>query len=119
TMVSRDSKLVALSFIKAHADIAPYSAVDGFLPFVLQSLLITENPVTVDAVKAAVHSKFGLSLPRSVVKTLLKRASKKGYVKASRGYYEVLTDKIPSDSFPIERGRFLRQAEEAISSFIE
>jgi len=79
--------LATVAFLKARFDVGT-DHLGLFQPFVDDALLQTEtDAIELSSLKDAIRNSTGLSIPIEIIKTLLKRAKKKGLVTRAGGRY--------------------------------
>lgn len=72
--------------------------VENFVPFAAQALKISKQPeVSLQEIQNIFETEFGLTIPQGPLKTILKRAKKRGYLSVSNGIYkrnEMMLEKL-------------------------
>jgi len=82
-----ERKLYAYALIKSLYDEGE-DYLDAFWPFVI-SVIPLENFKDLESIQNEVRSRFGLEIPLHVLKTILNRAKKRGYIKQERKQYKL------------------------------
>lgn len=80
-------RLVTLAILKANWNDGR-SYLDNFIPFVAECLRISSmSPISLEQVQVALHEHFGMRVPLHAVRTILRRATKRGLVSSTSGRY--------------------------------
>jgi len=84
--------------------------IDNFVPFIGQCI-ITLNPEVVSAqeLQQKLHRDYGLHVPQNTIKSILKKAEKKGYVQRSGEAYIPNHETLQTLNFEAKRQESLRQ----------
>jgi len=105
------SVISSLAILKVEWD-AGRDYIDSFLPFVLEAVRATDNPiVSLSEVDSFLREEFGLSVPHAALKTILQRAVKNGYVHRSEGVYHKNRKKLQKVNLRKKRADIIRQQE--------
>ncbi|MFC2056850.1 hypothetical protein ACFLTO_04715 [Chloroflexota bacterium] len=84
--------------------------VDNFVPFVCQSLLtLRPEVVSVQDLQLRIKQDYGLQVPQNSLKTILKRAERKGFVKLENNAYKPMYDVLEQSAFERTRQDILRK----------
>ncbi len=79
--------IASLAVLKVNWD-AGRDYIDNFVPFVVECIRTARDPeVSLPELQTDILSTFGLRIPQTALKTILKRAFKAGYLKRSEGIY--------------------------------
>jgi hypothetical protein len=74
-----DQVITSLAILKANWD-SGFDYIENFVPFVAECLRAAPRPeVSMDYLQQAMIDSFGLKIPQSALKTILKRTVKRGY----------------------------------------
>jgi hypothetical protein len=85
-------------------------SVANFVPFVAQALKRAQDDViTVSAVQEAIEQSIGLKIPQGALNTILRRASREGYVTISHGVMYPNKDALANFDMEPKRGEVERQ----------
>lgn len=62
--------------------------VENFIPFIAQALYLSkQSEISLPEIQSILEKEFGLTIPQGPLKTILKRANRKGYLSVSKGIY--------------------------------
>ncbi len=76
----------SLAILKVNWDSSGQDPIDNFVPFVTECIRVSNNEeVSLKNIKETITSKFGFNIPEGVLKTILNRAEKSGYVRKDKG----------------------------------
>ena len=111
--------ITSLAILKVNWD-RGYDYIENFVPFVAECLRIAPQPeVSLPELQAAVFKNFGLRIPQGALKTILRRAVKRGYAKRTEGIYRRNEDALANLDFARVKADALRQNQALISKLIE
>jgi hypothetical protein len=80
-----DRTITSLAILKVNWDHGR-DYIENFVPFVAESLSpMPQQEVSLPELQAAIYENFGLHIPQGALKTVLRRAAKKGYLRRARG----------------------------------
>lgn len=113
-----EKSLVSLAILKVNWDAKGADYIENFVPFVAESLRLAEGDVVSLAVlQESIKNEFGLCIPHGALKTILTRASRKGYATQKNGVYYRNLNEIPTD-FAVERNNASRIQKSVTDKFI-
>jgi hypothetical protein len=93
---------------------------DNFMPFVEEALReLKTDDVTSPELQESLHQLTGLEIPQGVVRTLLGRAQKNGYVRHVGGTYVRNPDALQNDGLEAKATDFRRQTEALVEKLRE
>lgn len=96
------------------------SYIDNFVPFVCQSLLILRPAVvSVEDLQLQIKQDYGLQVPQNSIKSILKKAERKGYVEREHNAYKPKYDVLKDSSFERARQEMLRRHGAVIKKLVE
>lgn len=102
-MESYSKALATLAFLEVASENGiAFDRLDVFLPLVESSLCQRADAFTIEEFQQQLVDDHGLQVPQPVLKALLSRCSKKGYLVQRNGTYE-RTDRVPPNSFLLSR----------------
>jgi hypothetical protein len=104
------SRLASLAVLQANFDVNGRSYLDNFVPFVTQALVDLDRASTVAEVAAAVHRRFGLTIPQPATKSILERSKRAGVERRDHLYW--LKDK--TSTFDEAQGNDLLRCHNAL-----
>ena len=94
------SLIASLSLLKCNWDSYSRDFLQVFLPVVAESIRLSEHDVvSLENTQQSIREHFGLEFPQNVLRTLLKRAERKGYLQNDRGVYRKNHRKLDSMKF--------------------
>ena len=107
--------LLKVSYDRQHKDYF-----DNFVPMVAECLRRSaEDVVSLPDLQADLRKQFGLSLPQNAIKTVLKRTSRRGYVRVESGIYHRNEDELEGLEFRGEQQRVMEEHNSLIREFVE
>jgi len=110
--------ITSLAILKVNWD-RGYDYIENFVPFVAECLRIAPQPeVSLPELQAAMFQTFGLRIPQGSLKTILKRAVKRGYLEPTKGIYRRNEDALATLDFASTRADVLRDHEALIGKLI-
>lgn len=101
----KQSALLSLAYLKIHWDTNRGIFLDNFIPFVIEALKVQEQKIiSLDVLQENLFSIFRIRIPQSVLKALLFRIKKKGYVTLNNHVFSKSDEKLAESSFgPIQQ----------------
>ena len=93
--------------------------IENFVPFVVECLrLAPTDEISLPQVQSAMRENFGLTIPQGALKTILKRASRRGYVTKTHGIFLRNTAVVGTFSLQAARGDVLRLQEAVVTKLV-
>lgn len=81
--------LTSLAILKINLDTGSGDYLDNFVPFVAEAVLLAnEHLVSTESIDQKLLEQFGLSIPEGVLRTILRRMSKRGLIERSDHQYK-------------------------------
>lgn len=113
-----EQAITSLAILKVNWD-SGRDYIGNFVPFVAECLRQAAQPeLTSQDIQAALVEKFGLTIPQAALHTILKRASRYGFVQKERGIYRRDEDALSKLEFTKVRSDVLRQHEALIGKLV-
>jgi hypothetical protein len=92
--------LTSLAILKVNWDTLGRDYIENFVPFVAEALRnSTADVVSLPDLQVAVRDQFGLDIPLNPLRQVLKRCSKRGYVRKASGVYHREISALDSQEF--------------------
>lgn len=92
--------VVSLAILKANWDQRKKDYLDNFVPFAVECLRMSTEPVvSIPTVQEQLTTKFGLTIPQTVVQALVTRLKRQGYIYAENGVYRPDHERLNSSTF--------------------
>lgn len=105
-----DARLASLAILRINWDTQQQSWIDNFVPFVTECLRIPDAPsLEVGDVQRALGDQFGLNVPAGALRTILRRAVRRGLATQEDGRFAVVPDALVDDGLQRQRQDALRQ----------
>lgn len=96
------------------------SYIDNFVPFICQSLLILRPAVvSVADLQLQIKQDYGLQVPQNSIKSILKKAERRGYVERENNAYKPKYDVLKESSFECARQEMLRKHGAVIKKLVK
>lgn len=115
---SAQRNLTSLAILKVNWD-AGKDYIENFVPFVAQALLNSSQPeVSLPEIQSTLETEFGIIIPSGPLKTILKRAAKRGFVTRERNIYKRNDSALAKLNFSMTRETVLRQNNTLINSLV-
>ena len=96
------------------------SYIDNFVPFICQSLLVLRPAVvSVEDLQLQIKKDYGLQVPQNSIKSILKKAERKGYVEREHNAYKPKYDVLKDSSFERARQEMLRRHGAVIKKLVK
>src|SRR5215210_7998478 len=100
----------SLALLKISYDRHRKDYFDNFVPMVAECLRRSpEEVVSLPNLKRDLRERFGLSLPQNAIRTVLKRACKRGYVRVESEAYYRNEDELEGLAFRGEQQRVMQE----------
>lgn len=113
-----EQAITSLAILKANWD-SGRDYIGNFVPFVAECLRqAAQTESTLPEIQAALVEKFGLTIPQGALHTILKRASRYGFVQKARGIYRRDEDALSKLDFAKVRSDVLRQHDALIGKLV-
>ncbi len=110
----------SLALLKVSYDRQRKDYFDNFVPMVAECLRrSTEDVVSLPDLQSNLREQFGLSLPQNAIRTVLKRTSRRGYVRVESGVYYRNEDELEGLKFRGEQRRVMQEHDSLIREFVE
>ncbi len=110
----------SLALLKVNYDRQRKDYFDNFVPMVAECLRYSsEDVVSLQELQADLRKRFGLSLPQNAIKTVLKRAKKRDYVRLEGMVYHRNENELEKLGFRSEQRRVMQEHNFLIREFIE
>ncbi len=110
----------SLALLKVSYDRQHKAYFDNFVPMVAECLRRSAvDVVSLPDLQADMREQFGLSLPQNAIRTVLKRTSRRGYVRVESGVYYRNEDKLEGLEFRGEQQRVMQEHDSLIGEFVE
>ena len=104
--------ITSLAVLRVNWDEEGRDYLENFFPFLNEVLRAsTEDRVSLADVSRQMRALVGFELPPGVVKTLLRRAAKRGYVRAQNNVFYVQRATLPSEPLAKREGDLRRECE--------
>lgn len=116
-----DTLLIGLAMLRANWDHSERSYIDNFVPFVadcLRDSTSTEG-MSEAQVQNCVRQRFGVELPRGALKTVLRRAVRRGLARRCEGRFYPEQDALEGVPLSRQRDDVVREIEWLLTQFIE
>src|SRR5689334_11324857 len=110
-----NSQLASLALLRLGRE-SGRDALESFLPFIIEAIRTdSEQVVALPDLQQQVRNRFGLEVPQTALKSLLKRVAKAGYIHNDGGVYR----RSPKAAFTTEFVDSLAVAERDRTQIIE
>ena len=110
----------SLALLKVSYDRQRKDYFDNFVPMVAECLRRSaEDVISLPDLQSDLREQFGLSLPQNAIRTVLKRTSKRGYVRVESGVYDRNEDELEGLKFRSEQRRVMQEHDSLIREFVE
>lgn len=111
--------VTGLAILKVNWDRQGTDYMENFVPFLVDCLrALPRDDISLIEVSAVMQERFGLELPLGVLKTLLRRLSRRDIVSLAEGVYRVRREKLPEGDLLTLRQAATRQYEAFVASFM-
>ena len=121
-MTNQETKaqvLTSLAILKVNWD-RGQDYIDNFVPFIAQSLIqYPQDEISLPELQQKVYVDFGLSIPQGPLKTILKRASRRGFVERSHDIYKRNNKKCKELNFGKTQQAVLRKHNNLIIKLVD
>ncbi len=105
-----DARLASLAILRINWDTQQQSWIDNFVPFVVECLRISAaRPLEMGEVQRTLRDQFGLDVPIGVVRTIVRRAIRRGLAAQQGRRFIVVSDALLDDGLQQQRQDSLRQ----------
>ncbi len=110
--------ITSLAILKVHYD-RKEDFLEQFVPIVsFSAYLLDSDTVSLIDIKNKLKSEFHFEIPQNTLKTILKRASRRGYININYKLYEVIKEKIQTLNIPELRSSIQRKQNALITGLI-
>ncbi len=108
--------IISLAILKVNWDILQKDYLENFVPIVGEAIRVsTKNEVSVPALQIKLRELFGLQVPQSAIKSILRRLQKRGYIKAENKIYIRNLEALSRLDFHATQQQVLRMHESLIT----
>lgn len=116
----RENLITSLAILKVNWDILRKDHIENFVPFVIEALRNTPNKVvSLQELQNTISEHFGFEIPQAVLKSILDRTKKRGFVKVANKVYEKIDGKLEESDFRRVREDIIREHEALIQKMID
>lgn len=106
---------VSLAILKVNADRLQRDYLENFVPFLAECIRTsTDDVVSLPNLQEAVQRQFGLLIPQNSLDTLLRRVSRKGYIRRANGVYYSVPEELAKLDFRSTQCSVLRMHEDVV-----
>jgi hypothetical protein len=110
----------SLALLKVSYDRQRKDYFDNFVPMVAECLRRSaEDVVSLPDLQSDLREQFELSLPQNAIRTVLKRTSRRGYVRVESGVYYRNEAELEGLEFCGEQRRVMQEHDSLIGEFVE
>ena len=104
--------IASLAVLRVNWDEEGRDYLENFSPFLVEALRASDDDrVSLPEVAGRVRGLVGFEVPQGVLKTLLRRAAKRGYVRKQHGVFHVDREALPSEPLAKREGDLRRECE--------
>lgn len=114
------STISSLALLKVSYDLYSKDYFDNFVPMVAECLRrASADVVSLPDLQETLRERFGLAIPQNAIKTVLKRARKRGYVYLENRAYYRDEEELKNLGFQSEQSRVMQEHNFPIKEFVE
>ena len=98
--MSSRASIIGLAILKVNWETGQRDYLDNFVPMVVECLRSeSRDVISLPDLQQDVLSRFNLRLPLNPLRTILRKASRQGFVNLRDGVYEIARDAVAGTSF--------------------
>lgn len=110
--------LVSIAILKVNFD-QGRDYIDNFIPFVAECIRLSPSPVvSLEYVQECIAKSFGFSIPQFILKTILKRAKRRGFIEKKDKVYYRVDSAFSGWDFPEKRRVLLHEYEILVGELV-
>jgi len=95
--------LVSVAILKVNWDHG-HDYIENFVPFVAECIRLSSSPViSLEELQQCMKQSFGLEVPQFALKTILKRVSKRGFIRRHHNLYHRIDSAFDNWNFSQKR----------------
>ena len=118
--LNNEKLITSLAIIKVNWDTLRKDYIENFVPFVIEALrLFPQHEVSLPELQNTIFQHFGLEIPQPVLKTILGRVKKRGFIKIENKVYKKINGRLEESNFERLKGNVLREHEALIQKMID
>ena len=111
--------LVSVAILKVNWDHG-HDYIENFVPFVAECIRLSSSPViSLEELQQCMKQSFGLEVPQFALKTILKRVSKRGFIRRHHNLYHRIDSAFDNWDFSQKKKRVLAEYEVLIGELME